>query len=633
MNTETIVDITQYGSADPSYVWRKGGTTDNDNHFYLIRGTTDTVVNKDDNVYIEVDPDKKVVIFHNEAKLLNGMSFTDNSLNGTSIKDHSITGDKIAQPITLKGSIDQLTNGNLIDGVRFDGSVAINHFDSCTTLADQQIKVVGCNNFNKENGSLITVRFEKGNTAEDVQLNVNDTGAAPVFYRNQKIDPHLIVENSIFSFVYFNGQYHTIDSIDNQVAQKYINNGSQYNLLVNPTVDHKNKTLTGSVGYIDTVSINPLEKVSVFKGSVYVDPIDKETNLRVATCGFVQSAVDLSTTDSNKYTDSEIVKVKQQAQQYTDAQIAPLAEKYVDVNGDTMLGKLYIPEVDSQAGDNQVVSAKWTRTYVEGKLGDVDLSSVLSLKGGTMTGPLHVVAPALSSNDSTAVSSKWVKDTIAASKPPEVDLSSCVKKDGDTMKGLLTVIAPPIDADNEVAVNSKWVRSVIRDIVPPTVDMSNYLAKTGGTMTGPIILPPNQPLSNDNTAATTKFVVDNISNLSDTIVNSFEDFQQTVASSFVNNERFGQLKQQVETVSSQVSTLQTDFGNRLNELTSALDRQQLELTDKIDAITATIETIKTKQEQITTKLAALEQRLATLETAPTSWYQDQVDQALQTLNG
>lgn len=56
------------------------------------------------------------------------------------------------------------------------------HYGTCSTLANTATKVVNCAGFVLETGAAIAIYFANGNTAtSDCSLNVNNTGAKPVF--------------------------------------------------------------------------------------------------------------------------------------------------------------------------------------------------------------------------------------------------------------------------------------------------------------------------------------------------------------------------------------------------------------------------------------------------------------------
>lgn len=68
-----------------------------------------------------------------------------------------------------------------IDGVAFDGSSNIIHFGTCSTAAATAEKYVSCTGFKLVTGARITVYLTVTNTADNIKLNVNGTGAKSVY--------------------------------------------------------------------------------------------------------------------------------------------------------------------------------------------------------------------------------------------------------------------------------------------------------------------------------------------------------------------------------------------------------------------------------------------------------------------
>lgn len=104
---------------------------------------------------------------------------------------------------------DQLSNTVYVDGVAFDGSSDINHSTVCTTNSNEQIKIASCSGFTLRTGAYIIIKFSYDNTAEQMQLNINDTGARYVKYRGDYISDDMIKADEVIIFQY-NGTYYDI---------------------------------------------------------------------------------------------------------------------------------------------------------------------------------------------------------------------------------------------------------------------------------------------------------------------------------------------------------------------------------------------------------------------------------------
>ena len=83
----------------------------------------------------------------------------------------------------------------------------------CYTSASKAEKTVGCEGFALTTGAKITVKFTKGNTAENPTLNVNKTGAKPMYYRGSPIPGAYLAENSTHTFRYDGTNYDLVGEI------------------------------------------------------------------------------------------------------------------------------------------------------------------------------------------------------------------------------------------------------------------------------------------------------------------------------------------------------------------------------------------------------------------------------------
>ena len=77
----------------------------------------------------------------------------------------------------------------------------------CTTGAGENVKEIQCPGFALAGGAAITIKFDVGNAADNMALNVNGTGAKPVFYKGVPIDKSLIASGTTYEFRYNGTQY------------------------------------------------------------------------------------------------------------------------------------------------------------------------------------------------------------------------------------------------------------------------------------------------------------------------------------------------------------------------------------------------------------------------------------------
>jgi hypothetical protein len=88
------------------------------------------------------------------------------------------------------------------------------HLATCSTAAAIAAKTVVFPDFSLVEGAEITVTFTVTNTAANPTLNVNGTGAKPVYYRNAAISAGYLAANRTYRFVYNGTQYRLIGDID-----------------------------------------------------------------------------------------------------------------------------------------------------------------------------------------------------------------------------------------------------------------------------------------------------------------------------------------------------------------------------------------------------------------------------------
>lgn len=101
-----------------------------------------------------------------------------------------------------------------INGMTIDGSANRFNYGTCSTIASTATKVVSCTGFTLTTGSEITVKFINGNAANDLMLNVNDTGAKPIYYREKAFSSDFyIAKNATYTFRYNGTQYDLVGDL------------------------------------------------------------------------------------------------------------------------------------------------------------------------------------------------------------------------------------------------------------------------------------------------------------------------------------------------------------------------------------------------------------------------------------
>ena len=118
----------------------------------------------------------------------------------------------------------KLQTARAIDGVNFDGSAAITHFGTCSTEAATAAKVVDLAGFTLVAGAKVAVKFTVTNSAANPTLNVNGSGAKPIFYRGAAIAAGYLAAKRVYEFVYDGTNYELIGDIDTNTTYTSLKN-------------------------------------------------------------------------------------------------------------------------------------------------------------------------------------------------------------------------------------------------------------------------------------------------------------------------------------------------------------------------------------------------------------------------
>lgn len=142
------------------------------------------------------------------------------------------------------------------------GSSNTVHYGTCSTAASTAGKVVTCEGFKLATGSRVAVKFTVTNTATNstVTLNVNNTGAKPVYYRNSGTawSAGILAANRTYEFVYNGAQYEFVGDIDtgsNNVTQTNTTTSGSYPILFKYTANTTNETR--GARYCSKIIANP----------------------------------------------------------------------------------------------------------------------------------------------------------------------------------------------------------------------------------------------------------------------------------------------------------------------------------------------------------------------------------------
>ena len=141
-----------------------------------------------------------------------------------------------------------------IDGVQFDGSVAIVHYGLCSTGAAVEAKTVDCVGFTLATGSRITVKFASGNSAANPTLNVNGTGAKAIFYHNASVAADAIAAGKVYELVYDGTQYQLVGDLNTDTDTTYT--GSDGVTLTGTNFTNSGVRAVGAGTANGTISVN-----------------------------------------------------------------------------------------------------------------------------------------------------------------------------------------------------------------------------------------------------------------------------------------------------------------------------------------------------------------------------------------
>ena len=98
-----------------------------------------------------------------------------------------------------------VTQDQTVDGMPLEGSAVV-HYTTCSTAAATAAKTAALSGFKLGTGAFVIVKFSVTNTAASPTLNVNNTGAKAIRYKNAAISAGYLAANKIYCFV-FDGTY------------------------------------------------------------------------------------------------------------------------------------------------------------------------------------------------------------------------------------------------------------------------------------------------------------------------------------------------------------------------------------------------------------------------------------------
>lgn len=156
---------------------------------------------------------------------ISGTGARELRLNNEPVKDYFIDKNG-TYDIVYDGTYYQIVNGGVntqapkavqlstirsIQGLGFDGTRDIYNYTECGDDASTIDKKVNLSGFILAKGSVIKIKFLKGNTASAPTLNINNTGAKSIKWHDEDLKSYYIDANGIYDFIY-DGEYFQLTS-------------------------------------------------------------------------------------------------------------------------------------------------------------------------------------------------------------------------------------------------------------------------------------------------------------------------------------------------------------------------------------------------------------------------------------
>ena len=189
-----------------------------------------------------------------------------NSNIGSTIVKRDSSGNFNAGTITATLSGNATTATTLattrtIDGINFNGSTNIVHYGTCSTAAATATKTVTVSGFVLEVGATATVKFSYTNSINSPKLNINNTGAKPIYYNGAGIPAYYLMGNRVYTFVYDGTNYLVVGDIDtnndSQSAKYNTTDANNYPILFNYSTTNISSNHYNYDRYNTSLYINP----------------------------------------------------------------------------------------------------------------------------------------------------------------------------------------------------------------------------------------------------------------------------------------------------------------------------------------------------------------------------------------
>lgn len=151
---------------------------------------------------------------------------------------------QVTSPLLLDGTGQGIISA--LEGIE-QGLTGAKCYGVCSTAASTAAKEVTATRFALTTGSSIAVHFTVANTAANPTLNVNSTGAKPIYFNGSAISTSMIVAGGTYLFVYNGTQYDAVGFYNDIGVMTGATSGStgSSGLVPRPAAGDQNKVLKG----------------------------------------------------------------------------------------------------------------------------------------------------------------------------------------------------------------------------------------------------------------------------------------------------------------------------------------------------------------------------------------------------
>lgn len=128
--------------------------------------------------------------------------------------------DNTADSNKVVASAGKLTTATNLEGISFDGTTGTSYYATCSTAAATAAKeaTISGQTFNLVTGARVIVKFTYANSAASSTLDVNETGAKPIYYNGAAIGKSVTDANGTYEFVYNGTQWELIGDLDTNTS-------------------------------------------------------------------------------------------------------------------------------------------------------------------------------------------------------------------------------------------------------------------------------------------------------------------------------------------------------------------------------------------------------------------------------